>query len=240
MNSKLGLGLALTLAFTSSVCAQDQPVATAVATATCGAQTIGDQCRVTWTFDRPPGGFYWVQQLNPMTGMWQSVAHEPDGTAARGSRDAPVEAGNLYRVLACEDAKAATGCQGSTMVWAPFIQPPGQEYLIPSLVPAIHPDRSWGGYAGSISKDAGWLSQVIQYNVIQMTNAISYAKIAELPDMTPVRDIRSMSASESTPIDEIQFNVWAFFQGERGTPLEMPTPPPRQRAPHEHPERQPQ
>ena len=126
------------------------------------------------------------------------------------------------------------------MVWAPFIQPPEQVALIPSRVPATHPARSFAGYVGSISKNADWLTQVTQYNVCQMVNAIAYANIAELPDMTPAPDIRVMPPAEVTPVDQIQFNVWAVYMAEQGRPLDMPTPAPSPRPPHEHPERHPQ
>ena len=217
MNARSCLAFGLVLVSASTVSAQDQESATA----TCASQTFRDQCRITWTFARPPGGFYWVQQLNPMSGAWRSLSHDADGTTAQGSRDPAVEASYLYRVLACDDAMATINCAGSTMIWAPFIQPPEQVHLIPSRVPATHPARSFGGYVGAISKNADWLTQVTQYNVCQLVNAIAYANIAELPDMTPAPDIRVMPPADIKPIDQIQFNVWAVYMAEQGRPLDV-------------------
>lgn len=207
------------------------------ATVTCGQQTYRDQCHVTWDFPVSSNAFYWVQQLDPMSGKWQGLGHVADGTAAQASRSAPVEPGYLYRVLSCSDKEAKTNCIGSTMVWAPFIEPPERVDLIPSQVPAIHPGRSFKGYVGAVSKEANWLAQVSQYNVYQLINAISYTNIAELPDMTIPADIRAMQAQDVTPIDTVQFNVWATFLEEQGRPLNFPTVAPFPRPPHEHPER---
>jgi hypothetical protein len=124
------------------------------------------------------------------------------------------------------------------MVWAPFIQPPDRTDLIPSLVPATKPDRSFKGYVGAVSKGADWITQVTQYNSLQLVNAIAYANIAELPDMTQPADIRAMAPGDVTPVDTVQFNVWATYIAEQGKPLDVPTPPIAPRPPHEHPERQ--
>ena len=63
------------------------------------------------------------------------------------------------------------------MVWAPFVQPESQDYLIPSRVPMA----KWAAASGmpmyaTVNKKNGWLTQVIQYNVYQMTNAIAREK----------------------------------------------------------------
>lgn len=233
MNARLCLAFGLFIAGSSTVCAQGQQSATA----TCGSQTTNDQCRVTWNFVRPSSAFYWVQQLDPLSGAWRSLDHNPDGTTAQGSRDAAVEASYLYRVLACDDANATINCEGSTMVWAPFIQAPEQAHLIPSRVPSTGPG---GGYVGGINNNADWLTRVVQYNVYQFVNAIARANVAELPDMTPAPDIRVVPPANVKPIDQVQFNVYAVYLAQQGTPVDMPTPEPRPRGPHEHPERHPQ
>jgi hypothetical protein len=232
------LALGFVLAGASAVPAHSEDAGTA----TCGSQTFRDQCQVTWSFSRPSSAFYWVQRLNPMSGAWESLGHDADhdadGTKAQGSRKEAVEPGYLYRVLRCDDARATINCAGSTMVWAPFIQPPEQVDLIPSVVPDLRPEVKQFKGCG-VLKNAPWLVQVTQYNVCQLVNAISYANLAELPDMTPPANILDMPPEQVTEIDTVQFNVWDTFMAERGTPIEgeSPSSVPVERPPHEHSER---
>lgn len=237
MNVKSCLAIGLVLASALTISAQ----AVEPGEATCGSQTISDQCRITWTFARPSGARYWVQQLDPWSGAWRNLNDHytdgttvPDGTTAQGSRDAVVEPGYLYRVLACDDARASINCAGSKLVWAPFIQPAEQVHLIPRLVPVQGPDGRFD-YCG-VLKNIGWAMQVTQYNICLMVTAVTRAKV-ELPDMTPPPDIRVMPSAD--PIGQLQFNVWAAYLGERGTPLVEPELEPIPRPPHEHPERHP-
>lgn len=207
--------------------------------ASCAAMKITDQCRISWSFSRPSISYYFVQQFDQLAAEWRTLANVPAGTLSQGTLDKPVEAGYLYRVLACDDAKAKAKCSGSTMVWAPFIQPEDQVHLIPSQVPLTGSEAHFGKPAyGLISKKGGWLSQVIAYNVIQMENAIAHAKTTDLPDMTPVKDIRFDPPDD--PIEQVQFNVYWFYSAERGAPINQPEPAQFQRPPHEHPERHPQ
>jgi hypothetical protein len=207
--------------------------------ATCGTMKILDQCHITWNFSSRADSYYSVQQFDPLTVSWRTIAALPQSVSSQGTLMTPVEAGYLYRVLACDDSDATTNCSGSTMVWAPLVQPESQIHLIPSRVPMA----KWEAAAGmplyaTVDKKNGWLGQVIQYNVYQMLNAIARANVAEMPDMTPVKDMRLEPPSDA--VDQVQFNVYWAYSAERGAPIDSPLQPPEKRPPHEHPERHPQ
>lgn len=208
-------------------------------TASCGAMTSADQCRISWSFSRISDSYYAVQQFDPVEASWRTLAELPLGTPTQGTYDKPVEAGYLYRVFACDDAEATRNCSGSTMVWAPLIQPEDQIHLIPSRVPLTSSEVAFGKpvYA-MVSKKSGWLGQVIQYNVYLMANAIARANIADLPDMTSVKDLRIEPPVD--PIEQVQFNVYWAYSAEQGAPIDSPLPEQEPRPPHEHPERHPQ
>ena len=221
------------------VAAAFQAHADQVDSATCGAMTIADQCRISWSFSRTSDSYYSVQQFDPQSPGWRTLIRLPEGTPSKGTHDKPVEAGYLYRVLACDDAEAKKNCSGSTMVWAPFIQPEERVDLIPSRVELIGSEARFGKPVnGAIAKDADWLTQVTQYNVYLMENAIARASITDLPDMTPVADITRMEAPQ--PIDQVQSNVYSVYLAEQGRSKESAPEPKVQRGPHEHPERHPQ
>ena len=201
----------------------------------CGAMTIADQCRISWSFSRTSDSYYSVQRFDPVTAEWRTLTSLPPGTPSQGTRDSPVEAGYLYRVLACDDAEGKTNCSGSTMVWAPLIQPEEQAHLIPGLV-LLDGTRDHSGkplYA-KVDKDDGWVGALIQYNVYLMVNAIARANTGDLPDMTPVNDIRFDPPDD--PIEVVQFNVYWAYSGDQGKPLDSPMPEQVPRPPHEHPE----
>src|SRR5688572_2348319 len=137
-----------------------------VDSASCGAMTIADQCRISWSFSRSPAAYYSVQQFDPASAEWRTLVTLPAGTPSRGTHDTPVEAGYLYRVWACDDMEGKTNCSGSTMVWAPFIQPEEQLHLIPSRVQLVG-TQDWSGkplYA-AVDKTNGWVGALSQYNV---------------------------------------------------------------------------
>lgn len=210
-----------------------------VDSASCGGMTIADQCRIGWRFSRPANSYYFVQQFDPLAAEWRTLAELPAGTLSQGALAEPVEAGYLYRVFACDDAKAKTNCSGSTMVWAPFIQPENEVHLIPGQIPLTGSETRFGEPVyGLVRKSPGWLSQVSVYNVIQMANSIARAKIDELPDMTPVKDIRVDPPDD--PIEQVQFNVYWFYSAERGAPIDQPEPPQIERPPHDHPRSHPE
>jgi len=231
---RFALSIVLTIIAVAS-----QSRADTVDSATCGAMKILDQCRITWSFSRRADSYYSVQQFDPLDVDWRTVAALPLSTSNQGTLETPVEAGYLYRVLACDDGDATTNCSGSTMVWAPFAQPESQVHLIPSRVPMAKWEAASGMplYA-TVDKKNGWLGQVIQYNVYQVLNAIARAKVTDLPDMTPVKDLRFETPSD--PIEQVQFNVYWAYSAERGQPIDTPTPEPETRPPHVHPERHPQ
>jgi hypothetical protein len=210
-----------------------------VGSASCGAMTISDQCRISWSLSRTSDSFLSVQQFDPMQATWRTVASLPPSAGSAGTKESPVEGGYLYRALVCDDAEREVNCRGTTMVWAPYVQAEDQVHLIPSRVPLASWELASGRpmYA-AISKNSGWLTQVIQYNVYQMANAIARANIADLPDMTPVKDIRK--EMRSTPIDQVQFNVFWAYSAEQGKPIDSPALPPETLPVHEHPERHPQ
>lgn len=196
-----------------------QSRADTVDTATCGTMKILDQCRIAWSFSSRAESYFSVQQFNPLDANWRTIAALPLSTSNQGTLETPVEGGYLYRVLACDDDAATTNCSGSTMVWVPFVQPESQVHLIPSRVPMA----KWEAESGmplyaTVDKQNGWLGQVIQYNVYQMMNAIARANIADLPDMTPVKDMRLEEPSD--PIEQVQFNVYSVYLAERGEPID--------------------
>jgi hypothetical protein len=207
--------------------------------ATCDSMKILDQCRIRWSFSRTSDSYISVQQFDPMNAAWRTIAALAPSAGGTGILDKPVEGGYLYRVLACDDAEAKINCLGTTMIWAPFVQPESQVHLIPSRVPLAAWEIGSGTpmYA-TVDKRNGWLGQVIQYNVYQMANAIARARISDLPDMTPVKDIRLEPPSD--PIEQVQFNVYWAYSAERGAPIDSPILEPETRPPHSHPERHPQ
>lgn len=210
--------------------------AESVDSATCGEMTIADQCHIHWTFSGNFGQYFHVQQFDPLKADWAVIASLPPGTSNPGTLHTPVEGGYLYRVLACDDSEAFMNCSATTMVWAPFVQPESQIHLIPSRVPMV----KWEAQSGmpmyaAIDKRSGWLTQVIQYNVYEMTNAIARVDLTNLPEMTAVKDIRTEAPSD--PIEQVQFNVYWAYSAERGNPIESPAPPAEVRPPHKHPER---
>lgn len=232
--SRFAVLVALTM-LASGVIAEDRD------SASCGAMTVRDKCRITWSISRAGSLYYFVQQFDSLSADWESVVSLPAGTSSSGSLASPVEAGNLYRVLACDDVHGTQNCSGTTVVWAPFVQPEDQVDLIPSRVPLIGSEAAVGEPTyGLISKKGSWLSQVTQYNIIQMTNTIARAKVSELPEMTPVKDIRVEMPSD--PIEQVQFNVYRFYSAQLGLPIDQPAPEPDPTwvaPPHVHPERHP-
>jgi len=202
--------------------------------ASCEEMTSADQCRIGWNFSRRVDSYYLVQQFDPIGANWRTVATLPKGTPNRGRYETPVEAAYLYRVLACDDVQERKDCSGSTMVWAPFVQPEESVHLIPSRVPLVKKDIADGTPLNAVvNKEGEWLTQVIQYNVYLMVNAIARANIADLPEMTPVKDIRETTPDD--PIEQVQFNVYWAYSAERGAPIDTPEPEPEVRPPHEHP-----
>jgi hypothetical protein len=188
--------------------------ADSVDTASCGAMKMLDQCRITWNFSSRSDSFYSVQQFNPQGANWRTIATLPLSASNRGVLETPVEGGYLYRVQACDDEAAAVNCSGSTVVWAPFVQPESQVHLIPSRVSLTKWETITGKpmYA-AVDKNIGWLEQVIQYNVYQMLNAIARTNVADLPVMTPVKDIEVELPSD--PIEQVHYNVYVVYMAER-------------------------
>jgi hypothetical protein len=204
--------------------------------AMCEPMTRIGQCKIGWEFSRSEGAHYWLQQFDPPQAVWRTIAKMPPGTPSVGSQSVAVEGGYLYRVWACDDADAIVNCSGSTVVWAPFIQSQSETHLIPSRVHLVGSEARFGKPTdGMIMKNADWLTQVIQYNVYQLENALAHAEMSNMPDMTPPSS-SAVLPQNLLPADQVQSNIYAVYLARQGRRVSAPTPEQVPRGPHEHPD----
>jgi hypothetical protein len=133
----------------------------------------------------------------------------------QSTRDAPVEAGELYRVLACDMPNATGGCLSSTVYFVPVIPKRDADLgSIPARVVVELPDGTEQGFI--VEKNHGRLSQLLQYNVYMLVKTLANAAVMEMPPMTTPKDDQGPRRDALNESDWVQINVHQAYDGARG------------------------
>jgi hypothetical protein len=181
--------------------------------AECDANLATEPCRIAWNLEGTPRAYHWLQKLDADSGTWRNVDTGVTDNASRSIRPAPVAAGHLYRVQACNDAKQEAECVASTVVWAPLSIAEAKD--VPEWVNVTEPNGKQ--HVFHVSKGNNRLVQAVQYNVYLMMKSIVNTRAADLPEMTKPRDVEAaLRDGTLTDIDQIQHNVYAMYIGQRG------------------------
>lgn len=183
--------------------AQPRPPVPTEGTASCRETSAEPaECRVSWSWDRAPHAYAWLQQYDPSAQAWRSLALV---SAARGgvSQDT-VEDGHLYRVLGCDDSKGGAQCSSTTVFWAPYR--PATVDDIPEVVAGRYGDRH------TVSKNLPYEVQVAQYNVYQLMLHLEDLDRSTLPAMTPPR---AYDESDWSVWDTVAYNIRDVYEGYR-------------------------
>lgn len=164
--------------------------------ADCDRADHGRACRLGWNFSADPRPYYRVQRLTTEPPEWANTEILSGDPYAIGLR---VEAGHLYRVVACDDRASTRNCVYSSVQWA--IERPTREDMPDYLLDG-------NGVKMVISKTDDLLSQTDQYNVYRLTQLLDNVTNADLLlPMTKPRISNPYTAvlDESVTDDEMIF-----------------------------------
>jgi hypothetical protein len=164
-------------------------------------------CFVSWAWQESPRAYEWIQQFDPATRSWRTLAVAP--VARTGVSQDTVEDGFLYRVLGCDDPRGASRCSTTSVFWAPYR--PATVNDIPEVVV----DRYGGRQA--VAKNVPYDAQVAEYNVYQLMVQLDGLDRSVLPAMTRPR---AESDPDWSVWDTVSYNIHNVYEGYRTLDLE--------------------
>jgi hypothetical protein len=173
-------------------------------------------CQVAWSWRIAPRAYAWIQQFDPSTREWLSVAVAP-ATRSGVSQDA-VEDGHLYRVMGCDDPQGSERCASTTVFWAPYR--PATVNDIPEVVV----DRYGGQH--TVSKNTPYEAQIAEYNVYQLMLHLEGLDRSVMPAMTRPKP---ETMPDWSVWDTVNYNIHNVYEGYRAMDAEVKA------HPHEQP-----
>lgn len=157
------------LTFTN-VEAGDPPLAGSVDCENSGGRSF---CDLIWDFSQAPRTYVQIQAFDTATQAWKEHGSPYESFL---KRSLPLDGGNLYRAVACDDVAMRQNCVSSTVQW--------------SLVwPALHEMPDYlslsNGSRMYISREAPLEIQIEQYNVYELVRFLDRVEdLTALPPMT--------------------------------------------------------
>ena len=175
----------------------------------CVQSDAAEGCRISWNIGNMAASEkYRLERYDHNLGKWNA---EQRVGSAEGVSEFVVSQANLYRVSNCggSDKRGTRDCSVSSIYWSPFLSTTTDE--IPSTV-----TRHGSGDKMGVSKGQSLRTQLIQYNVYLLAQALEGKNLEDFPAMTPPADY------PRTLVDWIHLNVHALYEGERNYDLGIP------------------
>ncbi|MBT8144756.1 MAG: hypothetical protein KJO55_08645 [Gammaproteobacteria bacterium] len=148
---------------------------------------------------------YTIEHFDVKVQQWTAVSNRFANESQIASE--PLEAGHIYRVLACKGRETMSRCVATPAQWAPVL--PSDVADIPAAVEAAD------GTSYGVSKNLSLAEQTQQYNVYLVEQLLSRTKAASMPPMSTPQAMPSQKVMVTSDRDLLAYAVYLVYESRR-------------------------